>query len=88
MVSQNSSTFFYDTLAPAFQSLQGIPLRNRVFIWDRVHERPQISDFQEPNLYDKIEAARVLEGPFLSPKAGVASKTQFLCGFYKKYGAD
>ncbi len=86
MVSQNSSRFFYDTLAPAFKLLQGISLKNRVFIWDRVHEEPLISNFQMPNLYDKIAAARALKGPFLSLEAGVASKTKFLCDFYKKHG--
>ena len=86
IVSKSSSGFFYDTLAPAFKSLQGVSLKNRVFIWDRVHEQPLISDFQESNLYDKVEAARDLKGPFLSLEAGVASKTKFLCDFYKKHG--
>ena len=60
-------------------------LKNRVFIWDRVHEMPSVSDFQDPKLYDKIEDARRLEGPFLSSEAGVASKTAFLCDFYRKH---
>lgn len=88
VVSQNSSSFFYDTLAPAFKFLQGISLKNRVFIWDRVHEQPLILDFQEPNVYDKIEAARALEGPFFSPEVSVAAKTKFLCDFYKKHSID
>ncbi|MGX8716440.1 MAG: zeta toxin family protein [bacterium] len=85
VVSQNSSSFFYDTLEPAFKALQGIALKNRVFIWDRVHEMPSISDFQDAKLYDKIEDARRLKGPFLSPEAGIASKTKFLCDFYRKH---
>ena len=85
VVSQNSSSFFYDTLEPAFKVLQGISLKNRVFIWDRVHEMPSVSDFQDAKLYDKIEDARRLEGPFLSPEAGIASKTKFLCDFYRKH---
>lgn len=86
VVSKNSSSFFYDTLEPTFQALQGIALKNRVFIWDRVHEQPLISDFQTPNIYDKIKAVRALEGPFLSLEGGIAAKTKFLCDFYKKYG--
>ena len=87
VVSQNSSSFFYDTLEPAFKALHGFSLKNRVFIWDRVHEVPLLSDFQDANLYDKMEALRHLDGPFLSPEAGVASKTKFLCNFYRKYSA-
>ena len=85
VVSQGSSSFFYDTLEPAFKALQGIPLKNRVLIWDRVHEVPRISDLQDAKLYDKVEALRQLDGPFLSPNAGVTSKTKFLCDFYRKH---
>lgn len=85
IVSESSSNFFYETLNPTFKLLGNFSLKNRVFIWDRVHKAPLISDFQDPNLCDKIEVARGLNGPFLSPEASVMAKTAFLCDFYQTH---
>lgn len=85
VVSENSSSFFYDTIEPAFKFLQKISLENRVFIWDRVHEEPWISHIQDPDLCDKMEEARAYDGPFLSLEASVASKIKYLCNFYREF---
>ena len=86
VVSNSSIDFFYSTLEPVFKFLQKTSLQNRVFVWDRVHAKPLISCLQDPELYNKIQSARALEGPFLSLESAIATKMIFLCDYYRSHG--
>jgi len=85
VVSKRSSDFFFQTLQPAFESLQSVCMPNRVFIWDAYHTEPQRTHFPDERLWQKMQAvARASDEP-LSFEAALEAKKKFLCNFYREH---
>lgn len=83
VVEKSSSGFFYNTLEPAFTSLQAFAsMTNRVIIWDRAHPQPMITQLGDKQLWEKFTAARQVPAPFLNFDDALASKKAFLHTFY------
>ena len=85
VVSKRSSDFFFQTLQPAFESLQSVCMPNRVFIWDAYHTEPQRTHFPDERLWQKMQAvARTSDEPLIF-EAALEAKKKFLCNFYREY---
>ena len=86
VVSKRSSDFFFQTLQPAFETLQSIRIPNRVFLWDDFHKEPQCTHFPDADLWGKIQEVAYTENATpLSFEVALEAKKQFLCRFYREH---
>ena len=82
VVEKQSSDFFFQTIDPAFQYLQTLPLKGRIFLWDGVHCVPQQFDFCDKNFLTALKKERVSSEMFLSATESLEAKKQFMKRFY------
>ena len=85
VVSKRSSDFFFQTLKPAFETLQSVRIPNRVFIWDAYHTEPQCTRFPDACLWQKIQKVAYMDAEPLSFEAALEGKKSFLRSFYRKH---
>ena len=85
VVSKRSSDFFFQTLQPAFETLQSVRISNRVFIWDAYHTEPQRTRLSDKNLWEKMQAVAHASDEPLSFEAALEAKKKFLCDFYREH---
>ena len=85
VVSKRSSDFFFQTLQPAFETLQSVCIPNRVFIWDAHHTEPQCTRLSDKNLWKKMQTLAHMNAEPLSFEAALEAKKKFLCNFYREH---
>lgn len=85
VVSKRSSDFFFQTLQPAFETLQSVRISNRVFIWDAYHTEPQQTRLSDKNLRKKMQTLAHANAEPLSFETALEAKEKFLCNFYREH---
>lgn len=82
VVLEKSSQFFFDTLSPAFKTLQSFQLNNRVLLWDCQNVLPLETSLNSKYLWNDWQARACLLDS-LDPNILLKNKKEFLMQFYK-----